>query len=365
MRKGLFLVTFLTLFTAIVFAQTRKISGTVQGDNGAVIAGASITVKGSTKGTTTNNDGKFTIEVPTTGKPVLVINSIGFGSQEVAISSQTDLSIKLTSDSKQLEDVVVVGYGSVRKKDLTGAVGSLAPRDIVRANPANATQALQGQVTGVVITKTSNKPGQGFAIDIRGQNTITGATEPLVVIDGVIGARLRDINPQDIQSIDILKDASSTAIYGARGANGVIIVTSKKGLAGKPKVTFDSYLGQKQPAHLPQLLNAQEFFKATVTDAVLNGGAANTLTASEMNMVNSGKSTDWVKLVAKPSTVANTTVAVTGGNAGTTYRFSGGYIQEDGNVATTSFKKYTLNAAVDSRLNNWLRVGITAYINYS
>jgi TonB-dependent SusC/RagA subfamily outer membrane receptor len=174
-----------------------------------------------------------------------------------------------------------------------------------------------------------------------------------VVIDGVIGARLRDINPQDIQSIDILKDASSTAIYGARGANGVIIVTSKKGIVGKPKVTFDSYLGQKQPAHMPQLLNAQEFYKATVTDVVLNGGSANTLTASEMNMVNSGKSTDWVKLVAKPSTMANTTVAVTGGNAGTTYRFSGGYIQEDGNIASTSFKNHlytTLQHLKDGQL---------------
>jgi len=365
MRKGILFFTFLVLITTIAVAQTRKINGTVQGDNGAVVPGASITLKGTTKGTTTNNDGKFSIDVPTSGKAVLVINSIGFGSQEVTVSNQTDLSIKLISDSKQLEDVVVVGYGSVRKKDLTGAVGSLAPRDIVRANPANATQALQGQVTGVVITKTSNKPGQGFSIDIRGQNTITGATEPLVVIDGVIGARLRDINPQDIQSIDILKDASSTAIYGARGANGVIIVTSKKGIAGKPKVTFDSYLGQKQPAHMPQLLDAQQFYQATATDVVLNGGTANTFTASEMNMVNNGKSTDWVKLIAKPSTMANTTVAVTGGNAGTTYRFSGGYIQEDGNIASTSFKKYSLNAAVDSRLNNWLRVGITAYINYS
>ena len=160
MRKGLLLVTFLALITTIAFAQTRKVSGTVLGDNGAAVAGASITLKGTTKGTTTNNDGKFSIDVPTSGKAVLVINSIGFGSQEVAISNQTDLSIKLTSDSKQLEDVVVVGYGSVRKRDLTGAVGSLAPRDIVRANPANATQALQGQVTGVVITKTSNKPGE-------------------------------------------------------------------------------------------------------------------------------------------------------------------------------------------------------------
>jgi TonB-linked SusC/RagA family outer membrane protein len=366
MRKVLFLTSLLLCMTTVLWAQNRKLTGlVVTSENGANLSGASVTIKGTTKGVVTGADGKFSIDIPTKGNPIVVINSVGYASQEIRITNQTDLFVKLTADTKALEDVVVVGYGSVRKKDLTGAVGSLSPKDIVRANPANATQALQGQVTGVVITKTSNKPGQGFSIDIRGQNTITGATEPLVVIDGVIGARLRDINPQDIQSIDILKDASSTAIYGARGANGVIIVTSKKGLVGKPKVTFDSYLGQKQPAHMPKLLDAQQFYKATVTDVVLNGGTANTLTASEMNMVNSGKSTDWVSLIAKPSTMANSTVAVTGGSAGTTYRFSGGYIQEDGNVASTSFKKYTLNAAVDSRLNDWLRVGITAYINYS
>ena len=272
----------------------------------------------------------------------------------------------MVTENKALEDVVVVGYGSVKKKDLTGAVGSLSPKDIVRANPANATQALQGQVTGVVITKTSNKPGQGFSIDIRGQNTITGATEPLVVIDGVIGARMRDINPQDIQSIDILKDASSTAIYGARGANGVIIITSKKGISGKPKVTVDSYLGQRMPAHFAKLLNAQEFYKVVVDDAILNSGRAmGTFTASELNMVNTGQSTDWLNTVLKTGTIANTTVAVTGGNAGTTYRFSGGYIQEDGNIPVTTFKKYTLNAALDSRLNSWLKVGFTAYLNYA
>lgn len=364
MRKAFLLSTLFLCMTTLVWAQSRKVEGTVTGENGAPVAGASVILKGSGKGTTTAADGKFFLEVPS-GKAVLVINSIGFAEQEISLSGISTYAVKLLTESRQLEDVVVVGYGSVRKKDLTGAVGSLATRDIVRANPTNATQALQGQVTGVVVTKTSNKPGQGFTIDIRGQNTITGSTEPLVVIDGVIGARLRDINPQDIQSIDILKDASSTAIYGARGANGVIIITSKKGVSGKPKVTLDSYIGQKTPAHFPRLQTAQEFYQMAAKDIVLNGGTAATFTASELNMINSGKSTNWLDLITKNGTLANSTVAVTGGNAGTTYRFSGGYIQEDGNIPSTSFKKYTLNAAVDSRLNSWLRVGFTAYINYS
>lgn len=366
MKRAALLSAFLFCLTSFVWAQNRTLSGTVVGENGTVVSGASITLKGTTKGVVSDADGKFSIEIPSGGKPVLVINSIGFAPQEISVTNQTQLKVQLVTENKALEDVVVVGYGSVRKKDLTGAVGSLAPKDIVRANPANATQALQGQVTGVVITKTNNRPGQGFTIDIRGQNTITGATEPLVVIDGVIGARLRDINPQDIQSIDILKDASSTAIYGARGANGVIIITSKKGISGKPKVTVDSYLGQRMPAHFAKLLDAQQFYKVVVDDAILNSGRAmGTFTASELNRVQTGQSTDWLNTVLKTGTIANTTVAVTGGNAGTTYRFSGGYIQEDGNIPSTSFKKYTLNAALDSRLNSWLKVGFTAYLNYA
>jgi len=364
MRKMILLSTLLMCFATVVWSQTRKVEGTVSGENGAPVVGASITLKGTTKGTTSNADGRFSIDIPVSGKSVLVVNSLGFASQEIAVGNLGVLKVQLTSENKQLEDVVVVGYGSVRKKDLTGAVGSLSTRDIVRANPTNATQALQGQVTGVVITKQSNKPGQAYAIDIRGQNTITGATEPLVVIDGVIGARLRDINPQDIQSMDILKDASSTAIYGARGANGVVIITSKRGVSGRPRVTFDTYVGSKVPAHFAQLQTAQEFYQMA-QDAVLNGGAATAFTASELNMINSGKSTNWLDLVTKPGLNTNSTVAVSGGNAGTTYRFSGGYIQEDGNIPVTSFKKYSLNAAMDSKLNNWLKVGFTAYINYS
>ena len=234
MRKGLLLVTFLALITTIAFAQTRKISGTVTGENGTVVAGASVTIKGTSKGTTTSSTGKFSIDVPSTGKRILVVNSIGYGAQEISITTQSDLTVKLVTDTKLLDDVVVVGYGAVKKKDLTGAVGSVKAVEIVRGNPANATQALQGQVPGVLVTKMSNKPGQLWQIAIRGENTITPnpnadggvnltytsstqqfqGTEPLVVIDGIIGGKLQDINPADIESMDMLKDASTTAIYG-------------------------------------------------------------------------------------------------------------------------------------------------------
>ncbi len=366
MRKVLLLTTLLCWVASFAWAQNRSVTGrVVANENGAALSGASVTVKGVAKGAVTDADGKFTISIPAKGATTLVISSLGFSNQEISVSTQTNLVIKLVAEAKALDDVVVIGYGTVRKKDLTGAVGSISSSDIVRANPVNATQALQGQVPGVVVTKASNMPGQAFSIDIRGENTISGVTEPLVVIDGLVGGRLRDINPADIQSIDILKDASSTAIYGSRGANGVVIITSKKGTSGRPKVSVDAYVGQKTPAHLPEFQTAQQFYKMLVTDWSLNLGTPTTFTVNEMNMVNTGQSTDWVKLMTKPSMSVGTTVAVSGGSAGTTYRFSGGYIQDDGSIPNNTFKKYNLNGSIDSKINNFLRVGFTAYVNYN
>ncbi len=344
--------------------QGKKITGKVSDQSGSVIPGASIVLKGTTIGTVTNNDGTFTLSnVPE--KSTLVCSFVGMVAQEFAIGNKSVFNIVLKDETVGIEEVAVIGYGSVKKRDLTGAVASLTSSDIVRTTPANATQALQGQLPGVVVTKGSNLPGQAFSIDIRGENTITGVTEPLVVIDGVIGGRLRDINPADIQSVDILKDASSTAIYGSRGANGVIIITSKKGVSGRAKVTVDSYVGIKTPNHMPELQNAQQFYKSMVTDVALNLGSPLTLSTNEMDVVNKGKSTNWVDLLTKPSVSAGSTVAITGGTAGTTYRFSSGYIQEDGNIRNSTFKKYSLNGALDSKVTDFLRVGFTAYINYS
>jgi len=339
MRKVLFLMALFCWISHISFAQNRQLSGFVaNSESGEPLAGASISIKGSSKGTTTGNDGKFTLTLPNGKNVTLVISSTGFTAQEFRVTNQSSLEVKLVSDSKALDNVVVVGYGTVKKKDLTGAVSSLQPGEIVRSNPANVTAALQGQVAGVVVTKASNLPGQAFAIDIRGENTITGVTEPLVVIDGVIGGRLRDINPADIQSIDVLKDASSTAIYGSRGANGVVIVTSKKGSSGRPKISVDGYIGQKSPAHLPALQNAAQFAKSISTDWALNGGTPATFTVNEQKQIDNGKGTDWVRSLTHKSMNTGATVALSGGSPGTTYRFSGGYIQEDGSIPASSFK---------------------------
>lgn len=373
----------------IIWAQNRPLTGTVKNsENGAAIVGASVVIKGTTKGTVTNNDGKFTLDVPTKGNNnVLVISSVGFTSTEIKLTNQTTISATLTSDSKQLEDAVVIGYGSVKKKDLTGAVGTVSAKEITRGNPANATQALQGQVPGVLVTKLSNKPGQLWSIAIRGENTITanpnadGATnltlvssnpqnmntEPLVVIDGVVGGKLQDISPADIQTIDILKDASSTAIYGSRGANGVVIITSKRGSTGKPRVTLDFYSGRKTPDHLPPMQDAQQFYKSSLTDAALNGAVVSEtmFNVNELAIINGGKTTDLVGAMTQPGINMGANIAVSGGTNGTNYRFSGGYIQEDGMQANTTYKKYNLNAAVDSKITKYLKIGFTLYANYS
>jgi TonB-linked SusC/RagA family outer membrane protein len=389
MRKLLFLTSLLLCLTSISWAQSRKLTGhIVASENGSNLSGASVTIKGTSKGVVTNAEGKFSIDIPSKGTSVVVINSIGYASQEIRVTIQTDLTVKLVTETKALDDVVVVGYGSVKKKDLTGAVGSVKATEIVRGNPANATQALQGQVPGVLVTKMSNKPGQLWQIAIRGENTITPnpnadggvnltytssnqqfqGTEPLVVIDGIIGGKLQDINPADIESMDILKDASSTAIYGSRGANGVIIISSKRGLSGKPRVTLDSYFGQRTPAHLPVMENAKEFYKSTITDAQLNGSTiteASAFNVNELAIINSGKTVDLARLVAGPGMNAGSTLSISGGNGATTYRISGGYIQEDGMVPLTNYKKYNMNAAVDSKITRFLKVGFSLYQNFS
>jgi TonB-linked SusC/RagA family outer membrane protein len=389
MRKILLMMLPLFFIGNIIWAQNRPLTGTVKNsENGAAIVGASVVIKGTTKGTVTNNDGKFTLDVPAKGNNnVLVISSVGFTSTEIKLTNQTSISATLTSDSKQLEDAVVIGYGSVKKKDLTGAVGTVSAKEITRGNPANATQALQGQVPGVLVTKLSNKPGQLWSIAIRGENTITSNpnadgsvnltlvssnpqnmnTEPLVVIDGVVGGKLQDISPADIQTIDILKDASSTAIYGSRGANGVVIITSKRGITGKPRVTVDFYSGRKTPDHLPPMQDAQQFYKSSLTDAALNGAVVSEtmFNVNELAIINGGKTTDLVGAMTQPGINLGANIAVSGGTNGTNYRFSGGYIQEDGMQANTNYKKYNLNAAVDSKITKFLKVGFTLYANYS
>jgi TonB-linked SusC/RagA family outer membrane protein len=342
----------------------KPLKGSIIDDKSEIVVGASIIVKGTTKGTTSDVNGNFNLSVPNESSSI-IISSVGYESQEVLIGNKTIIDIILKTDLKQLDEVVIVGYGELKKKDLTGALSSIQSRDIVRGNPTLAAKALQGQVAGATITKSDNRPGSTFNITIRGENTINNSTAPLVVIDGLMGGDLNNLNPNDIQSMDVLKDASSTAIYGARGANGVIIVTTKKGISGKPRISYDAYVGIKNPAHIPQMLSSEQFYKIAYTDRILEGVTGATFTSAEAANIKNGETTDWVGLVTKPGTQMSHNISVSGGTEKTTYRFSGGYLQEDGNVNSTNYKRYNLNAGLDSKLGEHFKAGFTSYLTYS
>jgi TonB-linked SusC/RagA family outer membrane protein len=348
---------------ATMFAD-KSVTGSVTSETGERLPGVSVVVRGTQRGTATDENGNFSIDAPNENS-VLIFSFIGYEKQEIVVGNRTSIQVSLKPDDMSLNELVVVGYGEIKKSDLTGAVASVQSRDIVRANPVMASKAIQGQVAGATVTKSSNKPGAGYNITIRGENTINNSTEPLVVIDGLMGGNLNQLNPNDIQSMDVLKDASSTAIYGSRGANGVVIVTTKKGLSGKPRVSYDSYIGFKMPNHLPKLMNSEQFYKATYTDRILEGATGATFTAQELANIKAGKTTDWVDLITRNAMQTSQNVSVAGGTEKTTYRFSAGFLNEDGNVLATGFKRYNLNAGLDSKLGNHFKVGFTAYTTYS
>ncbi|HEU5147410.1 MAG TPA: SusC/RagA family TonB-linked outer membrane protein, partial [Chryseosolibacter sp.] len=342
-----------------------RVNGRVTQDNGEPLPGVNVLIKGTSIGTTTDADGKYALEVPD-AESVLVFSFIGYVSQEIVVGTQSVIDIILSPDVQALEEVVVIGYGTVKKSDLTGAVGSVNSEAITRTNPVQAARALQGQVAGVNVNKINSRPGSDYTIDIRGVHSINYSSEPLVVIDGVMGGRLSSLNPSDIETIDVLKDASATAIYGARGANGVIIVTTKKGKSEKTRVTYDGYVGVKIPNFLPDMMTAQEFYRA-YHDVVVaeNPSASPRFTSTELANVEAGKTVDWVDQVTDPSPQTSHVVAVSGGSESTTHYFSAGYLNENGNLLNTGYKRYNLKGSVDSKLGKVVSVGFNTYYTHS
>lgn len=347
-----------------------SIAGKVTDETGAGLPGAGILVKGTGDGTVSDLDGNYKLDVPSS-ESVLVISFVGYKTQELTVGSRSTIDISMEVDATALEEIVVVGYGEVNRRDLTGAIGSVQSVDIVRNNPVQAAQALQGQVAGVNINKISNRPGEGFNIDIRGLSNFdgAGASQPLVVVDGVMGADMNVLNPNDIESIDVLKDASSTAIYGSRGANGVIIITTKRGKSGTPKITYNSYVGTKVMAHMPTFQTAQEF--ATHVFDLWPAETGNTLsssrqpTDSELAKVASGEDANWIDLVTESAIQTSHTLGLTGGTEKTTYDFSVGYLNEGGNTIHSGFKRYTIKGGMESAINDKVKVGLTSYYTFS
>ncbi|HEY9046744.1 MAG TPA: TonB-dependent receptor [Ohtaekwangia sp.] len=386
------------------------VNGTVRDDSGSPIPGVNILVKSTTLGTTTDADGNFTITVPD-GNAILVFSFIGYSTQEITVGAQTSIAVTLSSDTKSLEEVVIVGYGTQKKSDLTGSVGSIKSEEIQERQLPSVNQALAGRVAGVAVSVNSGRPGGQSNVRIRGFSSISTSNNPLYVVDGVImpvgtqtdgsyslNNAIDNINPSDIASIEILKDASSTAIYGARGANGVIIITTKRGSSTGSKVTYDMQLSVPTIGpHRVKMLNAREFLQVEQTGwdnmkvydpAGWNptGGPHGTGSHSSgrqdpqdaraaLTQSNAGVyalfddqgnplyDTDWLKESTQSKLSQNHQVSVTGGNADNSYGLFFGYRDDNGLLLNSYLKRYSGRFVMDTKVKSWLKIGGTLGYN--
>lgn len=361
-------------FSTTVFAQ-NTVRGTVTDSKGQPAIGVTVNVKGTAVSTSTADNGSFTISASVGA--TLVFSGVGFEATEQKVTGNS-MSVSLKESNSVLTDVVVVGYGTRRKIDLTGSVASLGSEEIIKARATNTQEAMQGRLPGVDIKRTSGKPGSDFSIEIRGANSITGSTQPLYVIDGIAVAQngaatnpINDINPADIERIDILKDASSTAIYGSRGANGVVIVTTKRGTRGAVKIVYDGYYGIVNPYHIPPIMdgpkfvayardyyNAQAGYPATpITDDKI-------FSKTELANIAAGTYTDWIGIIKRNASSMNHNLSISGGDDKTAYFISAGYQVYQGGTGKESTKKYTLKAGLDKTLKAF-RFGASLYATFA
>jgi TonB-linked SusC/RagA family outer membrane protein len=383
MQKKLLRLTFLICLAAVasssvLYAQQRTVTGKVVDETNAGLPGASVVVKGTTIGTATNLDGTFSFMVPESAT-TLEISFIGMDTREVPITSGT-MNIMLQPSATEVDAVVVVGYGTARRSELTGASVSVSGEELSRALTANLDQALQGRAAGVTAVYTSGQPGAGMSIRIRGQGTLRAdASEPLYVIDGVpvqnvsqsghdvgLGDRLGNgsvqgfsglstINPSDILTMEILKDASATAIYGARGANGVVLITTKSGRTGEAKFTYEGYYGiQEQVARL-NVMNLQEFAEFSNDWAAETSGRDPRVEFQDPSIL--GPGTDWQGELFRTAPVQSHMLSASGGDQKIKYYVSGSYFTQDGTMVGTDFRRYSGRVNLDSELKSWLKLG--------
>lgn len=331
------------------FAQThsRSVSGTVLDQAGTSVVGANVVVKGTTKGTTTDKRGSFTIEA--TQDDVLTISFLGFQSQDIAIGTRTELLVTLQPDVQDLDAVVVMGYGVQQKKLITGATVQVSGSEIEKLSNVNVLSSLQSKTPGVSITPNSGMPGDGFKVNIRGLGT-TGSSSPLYVIDGVAGGDIQNLNPSDIESVDVLKDAASSAIYGSRAANGVILVTTKQGKAGAPHLSYDMYYGFQNAYKMPVAMTAKQYM-AIQNEINFNEGSPEIDYASRLpviyKMIEEGKfnGTDWMNEIRNQNAmVYNHALNLTGGSDVSSYSLGFSYTSQDGifgKQVDPNFERYT------------------------
>lgn len=350
-------VLLLNIFSTISYAQTTAVKGKVVDEKGEPLPGATVKVPGTNNATTTGLNGEFSLNTPADAKSV-IISFVGYLEQTKSIVNNRNLgTIALAKNSKDLNEVVVIGYGTQRREAVTGSVSSISGDKTRDVPSANISQALQGRLPGVNIQQTSSQPGATTQILIRGQRSLTASNNPLIVLDGIpfVGS-IGDINPSDIKSIDILKDASATAIYGSRGANGVILVTTNRGQTGaNARISYNGYYGVQELFARYPLMNGPEFL------ALRKAANLYTNASDEADNVN----TDWQKLFYRTGSVNSHDVAVSGGSQTGSYNFGGGYYQNQGLIPTQQYTRYSLRGSVDQNVGKYVKVGFTTNENYN
>lgn len=361
MRKIAMMLSLL-LCSYHIFGQDKTVTGKVTDEkDGSPLAGVSVTVKGTTVGTTTGVDGTYRLSVPSTAR-VLVFSSINFASQEIPIGNKSEISIELISEERSLSEVVVVGYGTQRKKTVTAAIGKIDPGPITDLVTPSIDRQLGGRTPGIQVTSPTGLVNVAPRIRIRGVNSISGGRDPLIVVDGVPifdggfssvanTNALADINPADIESVEVLKDGSATAIYGSRASNGVLLITTKKGRSGRSNVNYNAVFGYSNPYKRFEMLNAQEFVTISNEKFVNAGQAAQAFMNSE------NTSTDWQDFIFNNNAFAQThNLSVDGGNDRSNYFFSLNYTDQNGMVITNKVKRYAIRANLQHKINKWITV---------
>lgn len=354
--RFIIIVLVLTILNVLnVHAQNKNVSGTVLDNSGQPVIGASIVVVGQSKlGTVTDIDGKFSIAIPATSKKIEV-SYIGMVSQVIEAKAGTPMKIIMKDNLKDLDEVVVIGYGVVKKRDLTGSMTSIKSEDIVATPTTNALESLQGKVAGLDMTKSSGQTGSGLSFSIRGNRSLNASNTPLIIVDGIPYGTDIDINPNIIESMEILKDASSTAIYGSRGANGVILITTKKGTQGKTKVTYNGYYSTNSVAAYPERMNLQEWanFKreAYKADGQWASEADDAkIFGSAYDAVKSNQDVDWVDLLMKDGSQTSHSISISNGSGKTSFNLAFEYMKEQGLVKLDNLSRYNTTLGISHKV---------------
>lgn len=372
MKKSIqigFLMAYILVFSEVA-AQERSISGKVTSvEDGSTLPGVNVVLRGTTAGTVTDIDGNYTLSIPSTGG-VLVFSFIGLATEEVEIGVRSVVDVAMTADIKQLNEVVIVGYGEVDKRKLISSVASVSGEEISKMPVMSFDQALQGKAAGVQVTTTSGLLGEAPKIRIRGVNSISGGTDPLFVVDGVPietgdfsgpgnveSNALADINPADIESYEVLKDGAATAIYGSRAANGVILITTKTGQAGKPEVNYNMFMGFNEAENRFDLLNADEFIRISNEKFAAAGIAPQAFPGPD------NVDTDWQDEVLRRGFVQNHALSFKGGSEAVQYFVSLGYADQEGATVGNAQRRYSARANIDYNAKDWFSAGVKLQVS--